>query len=63
MLNIQVITEHPDSQVTLTYKNSLTAQIVQTTDSNGSTFFNNVTGSNTITTNDKIVSTITEIID
>ena len=62
-MNIQIITEHPNSQVTLTYKNSLTAPIAQTTDSNGSTFFNNVTGSNTITTNDKIVSVITEIIE
>lgn len=62
-MNIQVITEHGNTQVTLTYKNSLKAPIVQTTDANGSTFFMGVTGSNTITTNDKIVSTITEIVE
>lgn len=62
-MNIQVITEHPYSEVTLSYKNSLTAPITQTTDANGSTFFMGVTGSNTITTNDKIVSTITEIVE
>ena len=62
-MNIQVITEQPHSLVTLTYKNSLTAPIVQETDDNGSVFFNDVTGSHTITTNDKIISTITEIVD
>lgn len=62
-MNIQVITEQPYSEVTLTYKNSLTAPLVQTTDGSGSTFFNNVTGSHTITTQDKIISTITEIVE
>ena len=62
-MNIQVITENPNSLVTLTYKNSLTSPITVESDENCNAFFNDVSGSHTITTNDKIISTITEIVD
>lgn len=62
-MNIIVKTELPNKQVTLTLKDSLTSPLVQTTGSNCETTFTGISGTHEITTNDKIVSVITEVIE